>query len=176
MDNNRITVIVGLVCISTIISWLMVKGKKNAEQMGNCVYGFPKKIPVGMLAVDFMAIVFLLILLFRDFGFMSVIFAAIAVLAVYIITRDGGNYKYFGVYEKGIIAPSALIFYEDIMTFPVFELPLDEQAHYPKNTLVVVTKTKGKQEIVFDSEEQCQKVVEELKGLEIIKNSEGNVL
>lgn len=171
MNRNLIIVITGYILIVFELIYLNLRSKKTVKEMGNCLFAFPKKNIWGMYGVDAVAALLLGILLVRDFGKLNIMFAAICVMSVYLITKENGNHRYYGVYEKGLIAPSYMFFYDDIMSFPVFELPLEEQEHYAKNTLVVVTKSKGKFEIIFESEEQRTAVVAKLTELGVIQNT-----
>ena len=146
---------------------MLIQNKQTMKKMGKNLLSFPKKNFIGMIAVEIVAIILLAILIFRDFRGISIV-AACCVLSVFLITRDGFNQKNYGLYENGMIVPNFVIFYEDIITFPVDQLPLEEQEHYAKNTLILVTQ-KGKCEVVFEAEELCQTVKDKLKELGIRK-------
>lgn len=173
MNINLIIVIAGYVLIAGIIPYLLLKSKTDVKKMGECIYSFSKKKNYNAIAVDIVAIILLTVLFFREFSTLStVVLAGCCVLAVYIMTKDLGNQRNYGVYEEGMIVPNNVIFYDDIISFPVFQLPAEEQEHYAKNLLVVITDSKGKSEIVFSSEEECQEVIRILKERGIISDSE----
>lgn len=168
MSRNIVISIISYVIVAILIPVLYGTSKKNVKKMGECLLPFPKKNLVGMIAVDIAAAVLLAILIFRNFGNMTILLAGCCILSVYIMSKDGFTQKHYGVYENGLIAPNHIIFFDDIIAFPVFELPPEEQEHYAKNTLVIVTESKGKIEIVFPTEEQCSLVVSKLKQMNVI--------
>ena len=141
--------------------YLLVLNRISMKKMGECLLKLPKKSKFGFILADAIALFLPLFLLFLDFKYQW--FFLGSALSFYIATKDGINSGRFGVYRNGFIVPSAIIFYEDILSFPVFELPVEEQKQYAKNTLIVVTKKRGQQEIVFSTDEECEAVVQKLK-------------
>ena len=67
-----------------------------------------------------------------------------------------------------LIVNSTFVEYSDIVTFPVLDLPKEEQENYPKNVLVVATESKGKVDLIFSSDKECALVIEKLKEIKII--------
>lgn len=151
-----------------ILPYLLITNRITLKKMGECLLKLPRKSSIGVIIIDIIALIIPAILLIRDFRSMNFIFAACSLLAFFIMTKDGFNRKNYGVYQKGIIAPSTIVFYEDILGFPVFELPPEEQENYPKNTLILVTKKASRQEIIFSSEKECREVLEKLQEIGII--------
>ncbi|MCQ2575592.1 MAG: hypothetical protein MJ162_02540 [Treponema sp.] len=169
LTTNQIIVIIAFVTLMIMMPSLFVMSKKNASKMGDCLFSFPKKPSLTAIASCVLSVVLLGVLLFRNFGYLTLILAGCCILAPYMMAKDSFSCKYYGVYEKGMIVPGFTVFYDDILAFPVFELPPEEQEHYPKEELVIVTNTKGKFSVRFASEEECNKVIENLKTLQVIK-------
>lgn len=166
--NKTIIILICYIIMAAIVPSLLIINKRTLKAMGACLLKLPRKSAIGVIVIDVIAILLPLLLFFRDYKNMNFLFTSCSIIAFFIMTKDGFNKKNYGVYQKGLIAPSAVFFYEDILGFPVFELPPEEQAHYAKNTLIVVTKKASRQEIIFSSDEECRAVVEKLKEIGVI--------
>lgn len=166
--NKTIVSLACYIIIAFLIPILFVMNKRTLKAMGECLLKLPRKSSAGVIVVDFIALLLPLLLFFRDFKNMNILFVLCSIISFFIMTKDGFNKKNYGVYQNGLIAPSAVIFFKDIISFPVFELPEEEQAHYAKNTLIVVTKKVSRQEIIFSSDDECRAVVEKLKEIGVI--------
>ena len=165
---KNIIIIACYVIMAAVIPYLLITNRITLKKMGECVLKLPRKSIAGVIVIDVIALVLPAILIIRDFRNMNYVFAACSILAYLIMTKDGFNRKNYGVYQNGLIAPSAVVFYEDIIGFPVLELPPEEQENYSKNTLVLVTKKSSHLEIFFSSEKECREVLEQLRQIGII--------
>ena len=56
-----------------------------------------------------------------------------------------------------------ILFFDDIISLPLEELPQEERARYPDNVLVVVTKKRGKRQLTFDNANELAEVLSLLK-------------
>ena len=119
--NKSIIIIACYLIMAGILPYLLITNRITLKKMGECLLKLPRKSSVGVIIIDIIALIIPAILLIRDFRSLNFIFAACSLLAFFIMTKDGFNRKNYGVYQKGIIAPSAIIFYDDILGFPVFE-------------------------------------------------------
>jgi len=167
--SKYIIIIVNYLVIALMLPYLINDNKKTVKKMGKCLLALPRKSSWRGILVDIIAVIIPLILLIRDFGNMNYLFMGCSLLSFFIMTKESFAQKYYGVYENGFIAPSAVIFYSELLAFPVFELPEDDQAHYPKNSLIVVTTKKSRQEIIFPTDEECAQFVAKLREINVIK-------
>ena len=158
-----------LAMICTLI-FLPLNTKKILNKSGKLIYSLSKKNNIGFYAVCVFAFALVFLLRLKTVNFYSIVINLCAVLGLFIVTKEANLKKVYGVYENMIIVNSSIIEYSDIVTFPILDLPKDEQEHYPKNILVLATESKGKTELVFETDEICQKVIECLKELKVIKD------
>lgn len=166
--TNLIFIIIAYCCIAGIYGSIPFRRKKILTVCGQKELDFAKKPGMKPIIITVLSIVLIATLFFRDFGYAGFIIAGCAVLGVFLITKEAALLPLYGVYEKGIIASGTFIAFDDIVTFPVLNLPAEEQAHYAKNTLVVASAEKGNVELVFADEEECSKVVQLLREKKII--------
>ena len=87
-------------------------------------------------------------------------FCIVAVLACEMISKDFIMAGKYGVYENCIAVNGVTIFYDDIVTFPILNLPEDEQEKYDHANLVVSTKSKGNENLIFNDTDECTKATE----------------
>lgn len=107
-----------------------------------------------------------------NFGlFVQIVLNSCYILADYIITREYLLNKNSGIYEHGIIQGSVFIKIDDIVTFPVLNLPKEEQESYPDYTLSVATKSKGNIDLIYKNKEERDLIVSKLVEMKIISTS-----
>ena len=107
---------------------------------------------------------------FTNFSlFIRIVLNCCYILADYIITREYFFTKDSGIYENGIIQRSVFIKIDDIVTFPVLNIPKEEQENYPDYTLSVATKSKGNIDLIYKDKAERDFVVRKLTEIGIVK-------
>ena len=109
------------------------------------------------------AVVVMLLSIMFDFGRLNFIIPYCSVLGLFVSIRESNFLPVNGVYEKLLITGSDILFYDDIISLPLEELPQEEKARYPDNVLVVVTKKRGKRQLTFDNANELAEVLSLLK-------------
>jgi len=157
MDQNVIVVIVAYVLYGLSFASIPMRKKQVVRETGKLVYSFGQKIGTRVLLIDvFSAALIALAFLNYSNPIIRFILAGCGVMGAFISTNDIIYKPLYGVYENGIISTEKYIKFDDIITFPVLNLPAEEQKDYPKNPLVLSTKTRGEVLIYFDSNEQSE--------------------
>ncbi len=110
-----------------------------------------------------LAIVLMFLSLKINFGRLNFVIPYCAVLGLFIAVRESTFIPVNGVYEKLLIVGSDILFYDDIMGFPLEELAAEERAHYPDYILLVVTKKRGKRQLTFSNSNEVAEVLTVLK-------------
>ena len=110
-----------------------------------------------------LAVVVMLLSIMFDFGRLNFIIPYCSVLGLFLSIRESNFLPVNGVYEKLLITGSDILFYDDIISLPLEELPQEEKARYPDNVLVVVTKKAGKRQLSFDNANELAEVLSLLK-------------
>ena len=164
MDPYLLIAIAGYVLFFCSLGAIPVKRKKVIDEAGECIYGFPKKRTGFMIGVEVTAFVLITLSYFiRYTFFVTIILCACGVLGAWIVVGEAALGGKYGLYENGIVAVGKYIPYDDIVTFPILNLPKDEQLNYPQNELVIASRKYGNIEIPFDSDEICREVVHLLR-------------
>lgn len=130
---------------------------------GKVVWSFGKKkdlLVKGIFICILCALMIYVISIRRFSVFVQIAFCGTAILGVELAVRELSLYGLNGVFVNGIIYGTDFVDFDDIATFPVLQLPENEQEHYPKNVLVIATRSRGKVELIFESEEKCRQVTE----------------
>lgn len=157
MDQNVIVVIISYILY--ILTFVSIPIRKNLvmKETGKLIYSFSQKIGTRVILIDvFSAVLIALAFLNYSNPVIRFILAACGVMGAFISTNDIIYKPMYGIYENGIISAEKYIRFEDIITFPVLNLPADELKDYPPNPLVLSTKTRGEVLIYFDSDEQSE--------------------
>lgn len=170
MNFNLILVIMSYILFAGSIVAIPIKRKNVMKLTGKSLITFPKKKFGYFIAVDIVAFILITILFFiRYSGFVSLVLCGCGVLGAWIIVGEAALGPIYGLYENGFVASGKFIPFDDIVTYPVFNLPKSEQKNHPDNVLVIASKRYGNMEILFDSAEICSQVVAKLKELGKIK-------
>ena len=170
MSYNVIIAIISYVLFFSSFIVIPVKRNKVNSMAGKCLYGFPRKKIVFDILVEVVAVVLITLNLFIRYSLLStIVLCACGVLGAWIIIGELSLGKKYGLYENGIVAAGKYFPFDDIMSFPVFNLPKSEQKDCPKNILVIVSRKHGKVEIPFDSDAIGINVVNKLKEMGVIK-------
>ncbi len=174
MTVNMIVKLVFLIAaccgIAVVLSMIPFRRKKIIREAGEVIYAMNHKNLSRLILVNVIA-VFLSVIVFKmNYNYLvSGALSACAVAASFIVTKDAGISDLDGVYENAILCNGNFIKYSDIKEFPVFKLPKKDQELYAKNALVIVTNKNIKTELVFASDEECQRVIAQLVQMKVIK-------
>ena len=160
MSTNIIILILCYIVMVGILIFLPQNTKKLLQKAGNLIFSYGRSTNIRFYTV--------FIVSFQNLSFYSIIIQLCGVLGLFIVCKEANLKKHNGVYEKLLIVNSTFVEYSDIVTFPVLDLPKEEQENYPKNVLVVATESKGKVDLIFSSDEECSLVIEKLKEKKII--------
>lgn len=109
------------------------------------------------------AYIILILSIMVDFGKLNFVIPYCAVLGLYVSTKEGTFRPVNGVYENLLIVGSDIIRYDDIISFPIEELPPEERAKHPANVLLVVTKKGGKRNLTFNNANELSEVLSILR-------------
>lgn len=163
MDKSIIFVISGYILYLIITVGMPWHQKNILKNAGNCIYSFARlnKARTVLIYVFSFLLIGLVSLNFFSL-FAKIILELCAILGLYISLRENCFVKVAGIYENGIICSEGYFTFDDIITLPILNLPKKEQENYPDNILEIVTKSKGKKEIVFENGAVCKKAIEEL--------------
>ena len=92
--------------------------------------------------------------------FVDIAFCGTAILGVEFVARLFSVATLCGAWQNAVLLDTEVVLYDDIIVFPVLQLPPEEQKNYPANLLVAETKSRGTVNLIFPSAEVCQKVLE----------------
>ena len=170
MDISLFIVSISYILIAASWFTIPLRRKRSLNESGKIILGFPKKNNKFVIFVEILSVFLVTILFFIRYGaFVSVVLCGCGVLGAWIVVGEAALGKYYGLYENGIIAVGKYIPYDDIMTFPVLNLPKNEQLNHPQNVLVIASRRYGNVEIAFESDEVCSEVISTLRKMHIIK-------
>ena len=166
MNPNMLLVIAGYILFICGLIAIPVKQKKVMAIAGNCLYSFPKKRTGFIVGVEITAFVLITLSVLMNYTFfITMILCACGVLGAWIVVGEAALGSKYGLYDNGIVAVGKYIPYDDIVTFPILNLPKEEQKHYPQNVLVIASRKYGNIEVPFDSDEICGEVIRILRKL-----------
>lgn len=165
--------IIGIISYVLFIASLVfipLKRKNVVNMAGKCLLSLPRKKYGYFIGVDVVAVVLITLIFFIRYSpLVTVVLCGCGVLGSWIIAGEAALGPKNGLYENGMIFIGKYIPYDDIVTFPIFNLPKYEQKNHPGNVLALVSGKYGSVEIAFDSDSDCQQVVRKLKELGLIK-------
>jgi hypothetical protein len=92
--------------------------------------------------------------------FVNIAFCGTAVLGIEFAARLFTLLGLSGAWQNAVICGTDIVLYDEIVIFPVLQLPPEEQASYPKNVLTVETKNRGQVNLFFPDEASCKKTLE----------------
>ena len=144
------------------------RAKKIMARAGEKKLSVKNRVKITFVIIYAVCFALPVILVFREFSVLyNIAFCLVSVLGAEVITRDACVTGKYGVYENCVIAGGLYVFYDDIVVFPVLELPEEEQADFDGANLVISKKSKGNIDMPFSSVEECKaavKVIRELSG------------
>ncbi len=149
-----------MVVISIGMPFYKLKIMKGA---GEKLLPLAKKSTKLSFIASAVAIVLMFLSLMFDFGRMNFIIPYCAVLGLFIAVRESTFIPVNGVYENLLIVGSDILYYDDILSLPLDQLPAEEKARYPDYVLLVVTKKKGKRQLTFSNANEVNEVLSVLK-------------
>lgn len=170
MIVNYIIVSIAYILYLIGIFTIPIKRKHVMDISGELILGFPKLKLSFTIFVEILALVLITLNIFIVYSLLvTVVLCGCGVLGAWIIVGEVALGPKYGLYENGIVAAGKFIPYDDIMTFPILNLPKYEQEHYPNNILVVASRQYGNIEIAFDSDEICAEVIATLTKMGLVK-------
>ena len=170
MDPYFFILIAGYILFASSLVAIPLKRKIVMAVTGELLYGFPKKRIGFMIGVEIAAAVLITLSFFiRYTFFVTVILCGCGVLGAWIIVGEAALGKYYGLYENGIIGAGKYIPYDDILGFPVLNLPKNEQLNHPQNVLIFISRKYGNVELSFETDEICNEVITTLRKMHVIK-------
>ena len=92
--------------------------------------------------------------------FVEIAFCGTAILGIEFAARQFSLMTLNGAWQNALIVDSEAVLYDDIAVFPVLQLPASEQKNYPKNVLVIETKSRGTVQLIFKDENLLNKVLD----------------
>lgn len=166
MNTNTLILIGTYVIIAGVLASMPARTKKTMAEAGELKLAVKNKVKISFIAIFAAAILLPLVVIFRDYSLLyNIMFCLISVMGSVITARDACLMGHYGVYVNCVIAGGICVRYDDIVTFPVLNLPLEEQENYDHANLVIATKSKGNLNMVFASEEECKKATDLVRGL-----------
>ena len=169
MSLNLLILILCYAAMICTLIFLPQNTKKIVNKAGTLLYSLKNKNNLGFYAVCIVAFALVFLLFFQQVTLYTVIIDLCAVFGLFIVTKEWSLKKVYGVYQNLIIINSTVLEYSDIVTFPILNLPKEEQEHYQKNVLVVATESKGNINLIFETDDDCSKVIQILTEQDIIK-------
>ncbi|MCF0242434.1 MAG: hypothetical protein HUK25_07335 [Treponema sp.] len=169
MKNYKlILLIITLTALLVDIGSLKFRSKKILAQAGALKMELKSKVKILFIVIYLFCFALPVVMFFKDFNILySITFCLVAVLGCEVTTKDCAMLGKNGIYENCIIQGEIIIFYDDIVSFPILELPEEEQTSYDHSILVVASRLKGNVNVIFQSEEECSaatKLIRELSG------------
>lgn len=141
--------------ISVPLRILNLKKKSGEKIIALKNGGIKKSVLILIVALFLIFIPF-----FRDFKiWVQILFCGCALLAENLAMSDFVNFNRCGIYENGIFENGKFIAFSEITSFPVLQLPEEERKNYESNVLILTTKKKGKDALIFADEEEYFTVV-----------------
>lgn len=170
MTGNLIISLGGLFLCILSLPFVIFQVKDSVKKLGNSVFLGKYKFSVKLFFIYLIAFLFLVLLLLRDFShIMKYVMAICAVLAVYLANKISVRAKYVGVYEKGIVIPQgAIFFFSEVKGFSNFNKSDKIPEKDSERILVIETKQNGKLGCLWHSVEECQKVKDALKKMNLM--------
>lgn len=166
MNSKICMIIVTFFIEAVLISTVPFRKKKILSLCGKKLMDVKNSQTTRVFLIYLFCLLLPAVLLIRDFGTATeIIDCAISVLAFEMGTRELSLKGIYGVYENALIAGSTTVEYDDIMAFPVLELPEEEQANYDNTSLSIVCNKKGSMNIAFSSLEECKAVTQKVREL-----------
>lgn len=168
MDTKKLMLIATYAILAVILAGMPSRSKKIMADAGSLKMAVKNKPKISFIIIFIAVLILPFVVLFRDYSLLyTVMFCLISIMGSYITARDACLWGHYGVYENCVIAGGICVKYDDIVTFPILNLPLEEQENYDQANLVISTKSKGNLNMVFSSAEECKaaaEIVRELSG------------
>lgn len=156
MNFKLILIIFTYILLLADLGTVPFRSKKIMTSAGKLVMPLKNRSKLFFISMYLWAFFLPAILLIRDFRpVYQIIFCLVSVMGCEMNTKDFITKGRYGVYEHCVISNGLTIFFNDIVTFPILNLPEDEQEKYDHSNLVVATKSKGNENLVFSSVEEC---------------------
>lgn len=168
MNTKIIIAVAAYIFLMADIATIPFRSKKLMTSAGNLKMALKNRSKAYFYAMYAFAFILPAIILFRNYSLAyNLMFALVAVMGAELTSRDFITKGKYGIYENCAIVNGITVFFNDIVTFPILNLPEDEQEKYDHANLVAATKSKGNVNLVFANIEECQaatKLIRELSG------------
>ena len=127
MSTNLIILILCYIVMIDILIFIPQNTKKLLQNAGNLIFSYGRSTNIRFYTVCIVAFLLVFIVSFQKVSFYSIIIQLCGVLGLFIVCKEANLKKHNGVYEKLLIVNSTFVEYSDIVTFPVLDLPKEEQ-------------------------------------------------
>ncbi|WP_294429678.1 hypothetical protein [uncultured Treponema sp.] len=153
-----------LIAYIVILCSIPRRRKKIFSQAGECV--MPLKVPSSKKWVWIAVLAFILILVvpLRNFGwFINVVLLGTALFAAELAAREASGVGKAGIYENMLISGTSSVLWSEVYSLPTLAYENDpETTQVDFKTLRIIMQNGTEQLIVFESEEERAKAVEEI--------------
>lgn len=168
MNTKIIISAVTYVLLIADVATVPFRSKKIMSKAGELKMALKNRSKAYFYAMYAFAFILPAIIFLRNYSLpYNLMFALVAIMGAELTSRDFVTKGKYGVYEHCAIVNGITVLFNDIVTFPILNLPEDEQEKYDHANLVVATKSKGNQNLVFANADECQaatKLIRELSG------------
>lgn len=168
MNYKTLSLIITYILLLADILSIIPRRRKVTGNCGELKMKLKNKPKTLFTATYIACFLIPLLLFFRNFPLLNtLIICGACILGCEISTRDFILLGIYGVYEKCIISGGITVFYDDIVTFPILNLPEEEQEKYDHANLNIATKSRGNLNMVFANEAECTeatKLIREFSG------------
>lgn len=138
--------------------------KKIFSKAGRCVLPLRVSSSKKWVAIAVLAFILILVVPLRNFGwFINIILLGTALFAAELAAREASGCGKAGIYENMLISGTSAVLWSEILSLPTLAYENDpETKQVDFKTLRVITQNGAEQLIVFNSEEERAKAVEEI--------------
>lgn len=147
-----------------ILASIPFRRKKIFSQAGKCIFPLKNLPSKKWIAIAVMAFILILVVPLRNFGWMvNIVLLGAALFATELAAREAGGAGKAGIYENMLISNTDAVLWSDILSLPTLAYENDpDTTQVDFKTLRVITNQGKELNIIFDSEEEREKAVEEI--------------
>lgn len=164
MNKNIFLLAISFAIYFIQIGIIPLRIKKLKKKAGECVLEIQNKKSFSFdVAIFILSFVLIAISLVNDFSFyIYIVLCACALIGQEIAIRDFIMNRRSGIYKNGIISTGNYVSFNQIESFPVLELPENEQKNHDESTLDILTKKNGIITLIFNDKNECQNAVKKI--------------
>lgn len=168
MDKKLILMIATYILLALDVASIFLRKKRILSSAGELKMKLKSKVKIVFILIYAFCFALPAVIFFRNFSFLySVTFCLVAVLGCEVTTRDTCTLGINGVYQNCVVIGDTKLYFDDIVSFPILELPEEEQEHYDHHVLIAASRLKGNVNLIFQTEEECRAataLIRELSG------------